>query len=222
MNFFLFLTFVAAVSDWYAVYRGWKKLEYFLKPVTMVFLLSWMLSAVGFSGIGFWFGIGLLLSMAGDIFLMLPKEQFIAGLVAFLLAHVAYIIGFNPGWPPFTLLGLFLAFVVAAIGKELYRHISAGLEKQGKTALQKPVLAYTAVIAVMLISALMTIFRADWSLTAALTASLGAALFMLSDAILAWNKFVAPIKNGRVKNMAAYHLGQIVLIIGVWMQVNSY
>lgn len=221
MNFLLISTLLAAMLDWYAVHKGWKKLEYFLKPVTMVLLISWLIGATGgLSGIVLWFGVGLVFSMAGDIFLMLPKEQFIAGLVAFLLAHVAYIVGFNASLPPFTPLGLFFVIVVAAIGKELYINIAAGLEEKGKTALQKPVLAYTAVIAVMLISALFTLFRADWSIGAALTVSLGAALFMLSGAILAWNKFVTPIKNGRVMNMAAYHLGQIVLMVGVWMQVG--
>ena len=220
MNILLIITFLVAIADWYAVYRGWKKAEYVLKPITMVFLFGWLLSVVEMKGVVLWFGIGLALSMLGDIFLMLPKEQFIAGLVAFLLAHVAYIIGFNLTLPPTTAVGLGLAIIVAAIGRELYKHISAGLEKQGKVALQKPVLAYTTVIALMMVSALMTFFRPDWTFGAALTVSIGAALFMLSDAILAWNKFVTPIKYGRVKNMAAYHLGQIILIIGVWMQVS--
>lgn len=221
MNFFLAIVFLAAALDWYAVYKGWKKLEYFLKPVTMLLLYSWFIGVSGaLNGIALWFGVGLLFSLAGDIFLMLPKEQFIAGLVAFLLAHVMYIIGFNASLPPFTPLGLFFVTIVAAIGKELYIKIAAGLEEKGKSALQKPVLAYTTVIAVMLTSALFTLFRADWSFNAALTVSIGAALFMLSDAILAWNKFVAPIKNGRVMNMAAYHLGQIILIVGVWIQIR--
>lgn len=221
MNPLLALTLLAAILDWYAVHKGWKNLEYFLKPVTMVLLFGWFVGASGgLNGIAYWFGLGLLFSLAGDVFLMLPKEQFIAGLVAFLLAHLMYIIGFNPDLPPFTPLGLFFIIVVAAIGKELYTKIAAGLKEKGKSALQKPVFAYTAVIAVMLLSALFTFFRADWSTGVALTVSLGAALFMLSDAILAWNKFVAPIKNGRVINMAAYHLGQIILIAGVWMQVG--
>ena len=220
MNILLIITFLVAIADWYAVYRGWKKAEYVLKPITMVFLFGWLLSVVEMKGVVLWFGIGLALSMLGDIFLMLPKEQFIAGLVAFLLAHVAYIIGFNLTLPPTTAVGLGLAIIVAAIGRELYKHISAGLEKQGKVALRKPVLAYTTVIALMMVSALMTFFRPDWTFGAALTVSIGAALFMLSDAILAWNKFVKPIAYGRVKNMAAYHLGQIILIIGVWMQVS--
>lgn len=220
MHLFLILTLLTAMLDWYAVYKNWKKLEYFLKPVTMVFLFSWLISVVGVEGMAFWFGLGLIFSLAGDIFLMLPKEQFIAGLIAFLLAHICYIIGFNPTLPPFTPLDLFLIVFVAAIGKELYLNIAAGLEKQGKAALQKPVMTYTVVIALMLISAIFTIFRAEWSLAAALTVSLGAALFMLSDAILAWNKFVEPIKNGRIMNMAAYHLGQVILIVGVWMQLS--
>ena len=218
--FLLVPTFLAATLDWYAVYKGWKKLEYFLKPITMVFLFGWLFTATGFTGIALWFAIGLVLSLAGDIFLMLPNEQFIAGLVAFLLAHIAYVIGFNPSLPPLTVVGVVFAVIVVLIGWQLYRNIAAGLAKQGKTALQKPVLAYTVVISLMQISALMTLLRADWSFNAALTVSIGAALFMLSDAILAWNKFVNPIKNGRVMNMAAYHLGQIILIVGVSMYVG--
>jgi uncharacterized membrane protein YhhN len=91
------------------------------------------------------------------------------------------------------------------------------LVKQGKEKLQKPVLAYTAVITIMLLSALLTFSRPDWDTRTAATVSVGAALFMLSDAILAWNKFVQPIKYGRVMNMSAYHLGQIILIYGVVM-----
>ncbi|MBT7600011.1 MAG: lysoplasmalogenase [Anaerolineae bacterium] len=221
MNFLLALTLLSAIVDWYAVYKGWKKLEYILKPLTVVFLFSWLLASTGsLSGITLWFGIGLILSMAGDIFLMLPKEQFIAGLVAFLLAHVAYIVGFNLSMPPFDLMASVWAILIGLIAARLYQHISAGLTRQGKEALQKPVFAYTAVISIMLLSALLTIYRPDWEMRAALVVSLGATLFMISDAILAWNKFVTPIKHGRVKNMAAYHLGQIILIYGIVMQVG--
>ena len=218
--FLLIMALLSAMMDWYALAKGWKKLEYLLKPVTMVFLFSWLIAVSSLNEIAFWFGLGLLFSLAGDIFMMLPKEQFVAALISFLIAHVMYSIGFNPSLPPFPPLGLFFVVFIAAIGKEIYRHVSAGLEKQGKTTLQKPVLVYIIIIAAMQISALFTLFRADWSLDAALTVSLGAGLFMLSDAILAWLKFVEPIKYGRVKNTAAYHLGQIVLIVGVWMQMG--
>ena len=215
MNILLGFVFLSAVLDWYAVYKGWKKLEYFLKPLTMVFLFIFLLTSTGLQGFTLWFGIGILFSLAGDIFLMLPKEQFIAGLVAFLLAHLAYIIGLNQSFPPLDAFGILMAVVLGMTAAKLYKNIEAGLVKQGKEKLKKPVLAYTAVITIMLLSAFLTLSRPDWDTRAAMTVSIGAALFMLSDAILAWNKFVQPIKNGRVMNMAAYHLGQIILIYGV-------
>jgi uncharacterized membrane protein YhhN len=64
----------------------------------------------------------------------------------------------------------------------------------------------------------LTLFRMEWNAIAALLAALGAFLFYFSDVILAWNKFVMPIKNGRIINMVTYHLGQIALIAGVLIQ----
>ena len=40
-----------------------------------------------------WFVAALALSLVGDVLLMLPRERFVGGLVAFLLAHLAYIVG---------------------------------------------------------------------------------------------------------------------------------
>jgi len=57
-----------------------------------------------------------------------------------------------------------------------------------------------------------------WRAGAAILVSLGALLFYASDILLAWNKFVSPIKHGRMFNIGAYHLGQIGLIAGVVMQ----
>lgn len=220
--YFLFLTLLAAALDWYVVHKGWTKLEYLLKPATLILLIAWFVRASSGlnSGMAHWFALGLFFSLAGDIFLMLPRDRFVAGLVAFLIAHVFYIIGFNPSLPPFTPLGLFFSMVVAAIGKQIYIKVAAGLTEKGKSALIKPVLAYVLVIAVMVISALFTLFRAEWALIPALAVSLGAALFMLSDVILALNRFVAPIKHGRFFNLASYHLGQIILMLGVWLQMQ--
>ena len=195
MQFILTLTLLSAVVDWYAVYKGWKKLEYFLKPITMVFLFIFLLISTNLQGIALWFGIGIILSMAGDIFLMLPKEQFIAGLVAFLLAHVAYIIGFNQSFPPFNMIGLVWAILLGMVAAQLYKQIAAGLVRQKQEKLQKPALAYTGAITIMLLSALLTLSHPNWDSRAAITVSVGAALFVLSDAILTWNKFVNPTEN---------------------------
>ncbi|HSQ39960.1 MAG TPA: lysoplasmalogenase family protein, partial [Anaerolineales bacterium] len=63
-----------------------------------------------------------------------------------------------------------------------------------------------------------TISNPEWSTSASFLVSVGAFLFYISDLILAWNKFVSPIKNGRMINIGLYHLGQIGLIAGVISQ----
>ena len=75
-------------------------------------------------------------------------------------------------------------------------------------------LIYTIVISVMLFSAMLTLLGDKWFSIHALTVCAGAALFFLSDAILAWNKFVSPIRYGRLMNMASYHLGQLLIALG--------
>jgi hypothetical protein len=49
----------------------------------------------------------------------------------------------------------------------------------------------------------------------------GALFFYLSDIVLAWNKFVSPIRNGRIYNIAMYHIGQIAIIAGVILQYSA-
>jgi len=205
---------IVAITDWVAVATRRKTLEYFAKPGVMLVLLVWLWQASGFSGSLIWFGLGLVFSMAGDIFLMLPRERFIAGLVAFLLAHVAYIIGFNQTPTAFNLAGFVLAVLVALVFLRVYRRIAVGLDSSGQPALKTPVLVYSLVISVMLLSALLTLAADTWQAGAAILISAGALLFFLSDTLLAWNKFVTPIRWGRLAVIITYHLGQILITVG--------
>jgi len=217
----LIVTLVIAIVDWIAVTKGWQRVEYITKPLTMVALFL-MLAVVGiFRTLPLiFFGVGILFSLAGDVFLMFSDRWFIPGLIAFLLAHVAYIAGFNIPLPNVSMMWTLLVAVVLAISAaRLLRRIVAGLAASGKNKLILPVLVYGVVITLMLLSAILTLFRADWpSPLAAGLAAFGAMLFFFSDVILAWNKFVAPVKNGRLMNMICYHLGQIALITGVLIQ----
>lgn len=212
----LFGLLVAAL-DWLALARRIKWLEYLAKPGTMLVLIGWLWLATGFQGAMLWFALGLLFSLAGDIFLMLPKEQFIAGLVAFLLAHIAYVVGFNLIPPPLNLASLMVLLVVALPAVQIFRRIRFGLQQRGREKLQLPVLVYSLVISLMLISALLTLVQPDelWLPGAALLAAAGALLFFLSDTLLAWNKFVAALPGGRALVHMTYHLGQYALILGV-------
>ena len=52
MIFMLAPIFLSALLDWYAVYKGWRKLEYTLKPLTMVLLFIFLfVNTGGLSGI---------------------------------------------------------------------------------------------------------------------------------------------------------------------------
>ena len=210
----LLLVLLVSFLDWIAVAKKLKFLEYFAKPGVMILLLVWLWSVSGFRGHIVWFALGLALSLIGDIFLMLPREQFIAGLVAFLLAHIAYIIGFNNSLPPINILSLIIAIIIGITALRIYRGIASGLVVANKSYLRIPVLAYTLVISLMLLSALLTLVRPEWSLISALMASAGAVLFFLSDAFLAWNKFVSPIRNGKLIVIITYHMGQLLITVG--------
>jgi uncharacterized membrane protein len=70
----------------------------------------------------------------------------------------------------------------------------------------------------MLYAGMSTIYDPTWKPNAALSVSLGALSFYISDLILAWNKFVSPIKNGGPWSIALYYLGQLGLVAGVISQ----
>jgi uncharacterized membrane protein YhhN len=217
---------VIAVADWIAVAKGWKKVEWVTKPLTLValllvFLFS-MLEANGSLLPMIFVAIGLFFCLAGDIFLMLPERWFIAGLCAFLLGHVAYIIGLNIPLPDVSPVWSFgIAILLALISSRVLRPIIAAVRQKGNAKLALPIMIYGIVITMMLLSALLTLYRAEWGTLAAALVAGGASLFYFSDVILAWNKFVSPVKNGRLINMILYHLGQICLAVGVILQYTG-
>jgi len=152
---------------------------------------------------------GLALSTAGDVFLMLPRERFVAGLASFLGAHLCYLYAFGFG-VPFGASALALPFSVAA-------GVVLALIWRGLTPrLRVPVIVYVVVIALMAGQA-----AARWELlrdAATLSAALGAALFMASDALLAIDRFRARFASARALTLASYWAAQllIALSLAVW------
>jgi uncharacterized membrane protein YhhN len=208
---------ILAILNWIAVEKKWKKLEYIAKPGTMILLLGWLFINARQDVSILWFMLGVLFSMAGDVFLMLPGDLFIPGLVSFLLAHVFYIIGLNSGPPLINGQGFIFLVGIAAYLFWLYRQLAYALKRVGKPALRIPVLVYSLVISLMVYSALLSGWRAGWMGSPAVFASIGAVLFYASDSMLAWDKFVHPLSHARLRVMITYHLGQLGIIIGaVW------
>ena len=217
MSFVLIgIALVIAAINWLAVAKKWVKLKYITKPAVTLALICWLILNGGFQGQLLYFVIGLVFSLAGDIFLMLPNEKFIAGLVSFLFAHIAFILGFSSVIPKFSAAGLILLILVGLNAFELFRQISNGLRSRGQEYFITPVLIYTIVISLMLVSALLTMVgpNSEWNPFPSLMVSFGALLFVLSDTLLAWNKFVNPIKYGNIFVIVTYHLSLITITLG--------
>ena len=201
----LVATGVVAVACWISVVRPLPTLEYATKPGVMVGLIAVALTLNPVSATQRWlFVAALVLGLVSDVFLMLPRDLFLAGLVAALLEHLVYIAGFlvRPASP----LGLAVAAVivlgsVAAFLPPIVRALRAR-----HASLVAPVLLYVAVFVVMVVRA---------GGTGSPVALAGALLFFYSDAILAWNRFVSPVRYGRVVNLVPYHAGQALLVLSL-------
>lgn len=217
---YMIVALIFAALEALALARNWPKLEFIAKPAVMVALFAWLYSTTGLQGAALWFGVGVLFSLVGDVFLLWLDRMFLYGLAAFLLAQIAYIVGFNLPPSPVSWLGLFLAFVIGLGGARVIRRILSGLAEKGQTRKRIPVAVYGTVISLMLLSAMLKLTDPAWDAAASLLVALGAFLFYLSDIILAWNQFVSPIKNGRILNIGTYHAGQILLIAGVVIQFS--
>lgn len=219
-NLLLALAALAAIVNEIAEYKNKRTVVYFAKPMVMISLLAWLYFYSGLDGPLLYFALGILFSLGGDVFLMLPDTDrwFLPGLVSFLLGHVFYTVGLNFTIPPLNVFGIFLAISIALFVAQIYRRLAAGLHASGKDRMRIPVLIYSVVISLMWLSALQTIFDINWKTNASLLVSLGATLFVASDIVLAWFKFVGPIKHGRMINLTCYHLGQILLIVGAGLQ----
>lgn len=147
-------------------------------------------------------------SLAGDVFLMF-EGFFIPGLVSFLVAHLFYVALFKRGQAWFPHRGALAATL--GFGAAMYAFLWAG---GLPPALRAPVAAYVLVITVMAAQAIgrATVLRDAPSLLVAV----GAGFFMLSDSLLATNRFVMPLPMAQVWVLSTYYAAQ-GLIVGGWL-----
>ncbi len=204
-------------ADWYAVARCDRRFEYIFKPATLVAVIAAAaLLTLGphDARLAPFFLIGLVFSLAGDVFLMLPGTRFfVSGLASFLIAHVAYVAGLNPTLPPWP--APLLLVPVAALWFLLFRGVAGGLRRHGQTRLLGPVALYSVVLSLMLLSAWATLWRPEWSSSRCALAAAGGTLFFASDSMLAWDRFVTPSPSAHLRVMVTYHLAQIALALSI-------
>jgi uncharacterized membrane protein YhhN len=221
MYVWLALALIFALLEAIAVSKNLGQLEYIAKPGVMFSLFLWLYTTTGLQGNTFWFGLGVLFSLAGDVLLMISLDRlFLPGLAAFLLAHISYITGFRAELMTANIWSLILLVFIAINVSRLIHRIVGSMRARGENRLILPVIVYGIVISIVLYAAMSTTSNLAWTPLAAFLVSAGALLFAASDVILAWMKFVTPLKNGRIWNMALYHLGQIGLIAGVISQFS--
>lgn len=199
------MTTAIAVADWVAVAASLRPLELAAKPAVMVGLIvvAFLLSPDNFIERGF-FVVALGFGLASDVFLMLPQDLFLMGLVTALVEHIAYIAGFRARDFETNLLAAAAAVVVISVVVIVPSVVRA--VRRDHPSLLWPVLAYVAVFVVMVMSA---------SGTGSIVAFGGALLFFWSDGILAWNRFVGPLPGGRLANIVLYHAGQALLVLSL-------
>lgn len=199
-----------AIYIW-TTYAGAQTQRFLFKPLTTALILGvvFALPDAVSSLYRVLIAVGILFSLAGDIFLLLPNNWFLWGLVSFLIAHLFFIVGYvertsiHMHWhllAPFAFYGVALLYL-------LWPHVAN---------LRLPVLIYALVLLTM-----------GWQATelwwemrdlAALLAMVGAILFVVSDSILALDKFRSPIPHRDALIMSTYY-GALLLI--AW-SVNNF
>jgi uncharacterized membrane protein YhhN len=163
-------------------------LHWIAKPLTTLLIAALAWRAGGDAGYRRAILAGMVLSCMGDIALMLPFDAFVPGLVAFLLAHLCYIVAFRAGFRAGRGLGLAAALLAVFAGGNL-----VGLWPLLPGELRIPVVAYVAVLALMATLALARAWtpgaRLDPAQPGPRFAAVGAMLFVISDCTLAWDRF---------------------------------
>ncbi|MDQ0073015.1 sterol desaturase/sphingolipid hydroxylase (fatty acid hydroxylase superfamily)/uncharacterized membrane protein YhhN [Variovorax boronicumulans] len=150
---------------------------------------------------------GLVASLAGDVLLMGSAKLFVPGLVCFLLAHLAYIALFSIGVGMFPRRGALAATLL--IGAGMYAFLwQGGLPP----ALRIPVGVYVVVIACMAAQAIARAVVLRAADPSAVWVAVGACFFMLSDALLATNRFVSPLPLAQLWVLATYYAAQVLIV----------
>ncbi|MBS1200453.1 MAG: hypothetical protein H6R27_1131 [Proteobacteria bacterium] len=211
MSFALLLAAAAAIFAllWFGERTGDQPVKWILKPVASALFIVAALWQGPQSRYDWLVVAGLVLSAAGDIALI-PRDRraFLGGLVAFLMAHVAYTLAFAGradllALPP----GYLLVIGLASLALYLYFRPHLG-------RMQAPVAAYVVVITVMLAAAWAV--AADSPGAFGWQVAAGATLFYLSDVTVARSRFVpgAGFAN-RAIGLPLYYAAQFLLALSI-------
>lgn len=219
--FFLLVFALFFVLDLAAVWMGHEAMRVFSKPVLMPALAGYVFVVTrASSSFQRLLLMALFFAWAGDILLMFQEDNdstfFLLGLSAFLIAHIYYIGLFHrirtkenvrDRWWWLPLIAAYYAVLIAM----LYPHLGG---------MKIPVLIYGLVISFMLLQAMHMLYVKKIR-TAGQFMAMGAALFILSDSILAINKFYSPFAEAGMAIMFTYGLAQVLIVTGAVRYIQS-
>lgn len=193
---------------------GHEDIAWYIKPFLIPFLIltvyfhrdftskKYLLTALIFS----WFGDIILLFSDRD------ERYFIAGLVAFLLSHLAYILLFNKQIKPKNTKSK-AVFWIGVTSIIAYLIIMMAMLLPTLDDLTIPVFVYALVISTMLLFAFKGFLI--WDTPANWFILIGAIVFVSSDSILAFNKFYQPVAWSSFLIMITYLAAQYLIVIGI-------
>jgi len=198
MKILSLLTFLSAVLTIYFDYQD-KRFVYFFKPATMIFIIALALAYGERKGFYRWAILaGFVFSLAGDTFLI-SAQNFVFGLASFLVAHLCYSAAFfKAGAGKFNSLSL----IAYPVGLIIFLLIAGGVPEN----LKLPVVVYALAISTMLGAALN--FYLAQKTPKAIFALAGAMFFVLSDSLLAYNKFTGEFFLAKTLILSTYFLAQ--------------
>jgi uncharacterized membrane protein YhhN len=204
----LVLAAACAIGDWVAVGLRFFRLEYVLKPATLALLVAAALAA-DLGGAKAWVVAALVLGLLGDVGLMLSSGRtdrpFVLGLAAFLVGHLCYQVAFVIAGlhGVQSIAGLLIVGGAAAL---VLPDVLRGARRSAGPEFAYVVAAYAAVLALMAVLAVGTSIIAT---------AFGGVLFLVSDMLIARDRFVAPVRHGKLLVIVTYHLAQFLILIGL-------
>lgn len=203
----LLIGLLAAAVYFYGLLADQYMLRLFTKPIPVLCLIAWLAPFPDADHRRI--AMALALSAIGDIFLEFEPPFFVPGLVAFLGAQVVYIVAFTardrrPQW--------LRAVPAALFGAGAYLWLAPSLG-----GLRGAVAAYIVAICLMLWRAWATVGGAHPQ-RLAVFAAVGASAFALSDILVAYNRFVAPVLALKVLLMVLYWTAQWLIAASVVRQ----
>lgn len=208
MTFLIISIIVSALAYIIAEYKNASAIKYVFKPLTTLLVIFIAFNQMSNLDDNYAYLIiaGLLFSLVGDVFLMYPRDKFVYGLGSFLIAHIIFIIAISDG---FHSVNEILILLPAAVYTLILLKII--LPKTGE--MKWPVIIYALVLMIFLWQASVEYYYS--AEVSVFYAFLGALLFVISDSLLAYTKFV---KN-KVYSIAAIHITYWMALVYIALSI---